>query len=179
MINLIRTYLIVALIALSGNVLAHKVDNPSQYVTTSISVIGAVENKLTLNVDDLKKLPQQQFAEVRIVNHEGATTNTLKNLKGVLLRDIIEKAKIVAPDHSDLKKIAIIASASDNYRSVYSWNELFNSPIGEGVIVFYEHNGKPLDDSDGRIGLLSAKDITTGMRHVRWLKTVEVRKIVE
>lgn len=179
MIHAVRNFLVFASIALGANAFAHKVDDPSKFVTTSISVSGAVEHKLTLSVDDLKKLPQQQLAEVPIVNHEEAIHGTLKNLKGVLLRDIIEKAAIKAPDHSDVKKIVIIASASDNYKAVFSWNEVFNSAIGDGVIVFYENNGKSLDDGDGRIAMVSAKDTKTGMRHVRWLKSLEVRKIVD
>ncbi len=179
MMHTIRSTCFIVLVALGANAFAHKVDDPSKFVTTSISVIGAVEHKLTLGVDDLKKLPQQLFPEVRIVNHEGATTNTLKNLKGVLLRDIIDQAKVHAPDHSDVKKIVIIANASDDYKAVYSWNEVFNSSIGDGVIVFFENDGKALGDSDGRIAMVSAKDSKTGMRHVRWLKSLEVRKIVD
>jgi DMSO/TMAO reductase YedYZ molybdopterin-dependent catalytic subunit len=179
MIYAIRNTLLIALFVLSANTFAHKVDDPSKYVTTNVSVTGAVENKLTLSVDDLKKMPQQQLPEVRIVNHEGATTNTLKNLKGVLLRDILDRAKVHAPDHSDVKKIAIIANASDDYKAVYSWNEVFNSSIGDGVIVFFENDGKALGDSDGRIAMMSTKDSKTGMRHVRWLKSLEVRKIVD
>ena len=179
MTHVIRNALVIVLAVLGGNVFAHKVSDPSKFVTTSVSVIGAVEHKLTLTVDDLKKFPQQQLPEVRIINHEGATTATLRNVKAVLLRDILDRAKIHAPDHSDVKKIAIIVSASDDYKAVYSWGEVFNSTIGDGVIVFFENDGKPLDDNHGRIAMVSTKDTKKGMRHVRWLKSLEVRKITD
>jgi len=47
------------------------------------------------------------------------------------------------------------------------------------VIVYYEKNGKALDDNDGEIALISAKDIRTGPRHVKWLNGIEVRKLVD
>ena len=171
--------MVIALIALSGSALAHKVDDPAKYVTTSLAVTGLVEHKLVLSVDDLKKFPQQQLSEVPIVNHEGKANTTFRNLKGVLLRDILEKASIKAADHGDIKKMAIVATASDGYVAVYSWSEVFNSSIGDGVLVVFENNGKALDDSDGRIAMVSVKDTKTGFRHVRWLKNLEVRKIVD
>ena len=37
----------------------------------------------------------------------------------------------------------------------------------------------PLADDEGRIALISGKDIRTGPRHVKWLQSIEVRKIVD
>ena len=97
----------------------------------------------------------------------------------MLLRDILEKAVIKAPAHNDVKKMAVVATASDGYKVVFSWSELFNSPLGDGVIVFFEKDGQPLADDEGRIALISGKDIRTGPRHVKWLQSIEVRKIVD
>lgn len=157
----------------------HKVLNPAQFVTTSISVSGVIENPLTLSVEDLKKFPPQQVGELTMICQNGANVGNVEHLKGVLLRDILDKAVIKAPGHNDVKKMAIIASASDNYKVIFSWTEIFNSPLGEGVIVFFEKDGSPLADDEGRIALISTKDIRTGPRHVKWLKNIDVRKIVE
>jgi len=73
----------------------------------------------------------------------------------------------------------VIASATDGYKVVFSWSEIFNSPVGEGVIVFFEKDGKPLADDEGRIALISSRDLRTGPRHVKWLSGIEVRKIVD
>eukprot|EP01133_Synstelium_polycarpum_P025490 gene25490-30597_t len=122
----------------------------------ALAVTGVVETPLTLKVAGLRLLPP-----------------------GVRLRDILDKAVLDAPGHNDVKKLAIIATATDGYAVVFSWGELYNAPAGEGVIVYYEKNGKALDDSDGEIALISAKDIRTGPRHVKWLNAIEVRKLVE
>ncbi len=153
--------------------------DPLKFVTTSIAVSGAVLHKLTLSVDDLKKFPPQQIGETPVVCQSGATISKMDSAKGILLRDILGKAGIVTHAPNDVKKMVIIATASDGYKVVFSWTEVFNSPIGDGVIVFYERNGMPLTDDEGRIAMISTKDIRTGPRHVNWLTEIEVRKIVD
>lgn len=156
-----------------------EIADTSKFVTKSVTVSGAVEHKLKLSVDDLQKFPQQQIGEIPVVCQSGANLGTLENLKGVLLRDILKKAVVVSHSHNDVKKMAIIVTASDGYKVVFSWSEVFNSPVGEGVLVFFEKNGKALEDDEGRIAMVSTKDIRTGPRYVKWLKAVEVRKIVD
>lgn len=180
MLRSIRSCLLIASLALAGNALADgKVADPSQYVTHSITVTGTVEHTLKLGVDDLRKFPPQQVGDLPVVCQTGASVGKLENLRGVLLKDILEKAVVVSKSHNDVKKMAVIAGASDGYKVVFSWSEIFNSPLGEGVIVFYERDGLPLADDEGRIAMVSAKDIRTGPRHVKWLQSIEVRKIVE
>jgi cytochrome c551/c552 len=151
----------------------------SRFVTEKMTVTGLVKNPLTLTVDDLRQFSPRHVGELPIVCQSGANLGKLENLGGVLLRNILDKAGIVSRSHNDFKKMAIIATASDDYKVVFSWSEVFNSPAGEEVIVFYERDGQPLGDDEGRIALVSAHDIRTGPRHVKWLKAIEVRKIVD
>ena len=101
----------------------------------------------------------------------------LKGYTGVRLIDLLDKADLVAGEPNDLKKTVIVATASDDYKAVFSWNELYNTSIGAGVLVLYANDGKPLADDEGRLALISIHDLHTGPRHVRWLKDVQVRKI--
>lgn len=176
----IRSIFLIILLSTAGQSIAGgKIDDPPKYVTERISVSGLVEHALQLRVEDLRKFPPQQVSEIPVVCQTGAELGKMENLKGVLLRDVLGKASVVSRSHNDVKKMAVIATASDGYKVVFSWTEIFNSPIGEGVIVYFEKNGLPLADDEGRIALISARDIRTGPRHVKWLKGVEVRKIVE
>ncbi|MFZ6679109.1 molybdopterin-dependent oxidoreductase [Undibacterium sp. Tian12W] len=149
----------------------------SQYVSQTLSITGAVEKPLTLTVEDLKKFPIQQINELPLTRQNGANAGKLENFKGVRLRDLLDKATVIARDHNDVKKTIIIATATDGYKVVYSWSEIYNTAVGEGVLVFFEKDGKALPDEEGRIAMISGKDIRTGLRHVKWLKTLEVRKI--
>ncbi|WP_426089684.1 molybdopterin-dependent oxidoreductase [Janthinobacterium sp. PSPC1-1] len=145
----------------------------------ALRVTGMVETPLTLKVADLRQLPPANGGEISVTRHNGDKAETITSYKGVRLRDILDKAVLDAPGHNDVKKLAIIATATDGYAVVFSWGELYNAPAGEGVIVYYEKNGKALDDNDGEIALISAKDIRTGPRHVKWLNGIEVRKLVD
>ena len=145
----------------------------------ALAVTGVVETPLTLTVADLRGLPVANGGEIAVTRHNGDKAETITSYRGVRLRDILDKAVLDAPGHNDVKKLAIIATATDGYAVVFSWGELYNAPAGEGVIVYYEKNGKALGDNDGEIALISAKDIRTGPRHVKWLNAIEVRKLVE
>lgn len=148
-------------------------------VTQAITLSGAVEHKLVLKVDDLRQLPLQHVARLVLTGKDGATKGELVNVTGVLLRDLLNKAVLVAPGHNDAKRLFIVATASDGYQAVFSWGEIFNSPLGDGVLVFFEVDGKPLGDDQGRIAMISSKDTNTGPRHVKWLAGIAVRKVTD
>jgi len=151
-------------------------------VTTSLTVKGSVEREVTLSVDDLKRLPAQRIDDVRSVRDaSGAAgaSETSRHYVGCLLRDVLERAKPVEKKRMDFRKSIVIATASDGYRAVFSWAELYLSPIGDGVLVVYERDGVPLDDSEGRIALVSLKDTRPGPRHVKWLQSIELRTLSE
>lgn len=154
-------------------------DIASKLVSEQLTISGLVENKMALNVADLRKFPTHLIGELPVICQTGANLGKLENLKGVLLKDLLEKAAIISKSHNDVKKMAIIATATDDYKVVFSWSEVFNSPVGEAVMVFFEKNGLPLSDDEGRIALISAKDTRTGPRHVKWLKDIEVRKLAD
>ena len=65
-------------------------------------------------------------------------------------------------------------AASDGYEVVFSWAELFVSPVGDDVFVVYERDGAPLPDDEGRIALVVATDLRPA-RHVKWLRTLVLR----
>ena len=143
----------------------------------SLAVTGAVKKPLTLTPADLRQLPLASGGKLDVTRHNGDRAESIVSYRGVLLRDILDQAVLDAPGHNDMKKLAIVATATDGYVAVFSWGELYNSPAGEGVVVCFEKNGKALDDSDGEIALISARDLRTGPRHVKWLKAIEVRKL--
>ena len=109
----------------------------------------------------------------------GSAARPAQRFKGVLLRDVLEQAGIVSQSHFDFKKMVVVLSASDGYRIVFSWSELFKSPVGDGVLVFFEKNGQALADNEGRFALVSTQDADTSSRYVKWLKAIDVRRVVD
>jgi DMSO/TMAO reductase YedYZ molybdopterin-dependent catalytic subunit len=155
---------------------------PAGQVTTTLTVKGSVERALTLSVEDLKRLPVQRIDDVRSVRDAtGAATSseTARHYVGCLLRDVLEQAKPLERKRLDFRKSVVIATASDGYRVVFSWAELYLSPIGDGALVVYERDGAPLADNEGRIALVSLKDTRPGPRHVKWLQSIELRTLAD
>ena len=152
-------------------------------VTTTLTVKGNVERALTLSVEDLKRLPVQRIDDVRSVRDAAGaaatSSETARHYVGCLLRDVLEQAKPLEKKRLDFRKSVVIATASDGYRVVFSWAELYLSPIGGGALVVYERDGAPLADDEGRIALVSLKDTRPGPRHVKWLQSIELRVLAD
>ncbi|MES2262485.1 MAG: molybdopterin-dependent oxidoreductase [Pseudomonadota bacterium] len=175
---LLRTLLLAGVLAAGASSFAHDTPGPPPAAST-LAISGAVAKPLTLRADDLRAFPPELIAEWQLGGRGGADKSKMSQVRGVRLRDILERASIVTRDHNTVKKLAIIAAASDGYKVIFSWSELFNSDVGDGVLVLFERDGKALGSEEGPLALVSGKDIRTGARHVKWLQTIEVRQIVE
>lgn len=153
----------------------HDENDDLKYVSKEIKVTGDVLTPLTLTVDSLKKMKVVELKDFKIVCQKGLTKDSVESTKGVLLTDILEKAKIAKQEHKD-RNFYIVARASDDYKATFSWAELFNNPTGEKVFVLFEQNGKLLKEK-GEMILVSMTDAKTGPRHVKWLKSIEVTRV--
>ena len=73
----------------------HKHDEKDdlKYVSKEIKVTGDVVTPLTLTVDSLK-MKVVELNDFKIVCQTGLTKDSVESTKGVLLTDILEKAKI-------------------------------------------------------------------------------------
>jgi DMSO/TMAO reductase YedYZ molybdopterin-dependent catalytic subunit len=155
----------------------HKILTPAdslKLVNHQIEVKGDVEFPLHLTVDSLQKMKVATISNFKIIGKDGTVKKDDKICKGVLLKDILEKAKIKQNDHKD-RNFYIVARASDDYKATFSWAEIFNNPTGENTYVIFEENGKPV--KNGEMILICKNDIKTGPRHVYWLKSIEVYKV--
>lgn len=144
-------------------------------VTTTITVAGNVAQSLSLSVVDLKRFPAHEFDYMpgRGAGHR-SDGEPARRYKGCLLRDVLAAAKPVENEPRELRKSYVVATASDGYEVVFSWAELFVSPIGDSVFVVYERDGAPLPDDEGRIALIVVSDAGP-VRHVKWLKELTLR----
>jgi DMSO/TMAO reductase YedYZ molybdopterin-dependent catalytic subunit len=143
-------------------------------VTTSVSVAGNVAETLSLTVADLKRYPAHQVEYVPGNAVEQKAAGPARRYTGCLLRDVLAAAKPIEGKPRELRKSYVVATASDGYEVVFSWAELFVSPIGDKVFVVYERDGAPLPDDEGRIALIAVTD-TRPVRHVKWLRSLTLR----
>jgi DMSO/TMAO reductase YedYZ molybdopterin-dependent catalytic subunit len=151
----------------------------AQTPPATLVVSGNVEKRVALAIGDLQRLPVQRFEDVRYVRMDGRGKDMeqTRRYTGILLRDVITWAGPVETQRHDLRRSVVIATATDGYQAVFSWAELFLSPIGEGAVVIFERDGVPLPASEGPLALVSLRDTRPGPRHVKWLVKIELRRI--
>lgn len=150
--------------------------DPAPYVTDTVRVGGNVAQAMTFSIADLRALPAHT---VSLAPSAAGSEAPARSYRGVLLRDLIDRAGIGHLEKNVLKKTVIVATASDRYVALFTWAELFNTEVGAAVLVVYAKDGAPLDADEGRIALVSGRDLRSGPRHVKWLKTIELRTLGE
>lgn len=150
-------------------------EDSAKFISKQVEVKGDVENLIVLTVDSLKKMNVETIEDFKVICSTGASMKESKTCKGVLLKNILEKAQIKQLNHKD-RNFYFVARATDNYKATFSWAEIFNNPTGENVYVLFEENGMPIT-SQGDMILICKNDIKTGPRHVYWLSSIEVKRI--
>lgn len=147
----------------------------SQFVTKNLSVEGKVLKHVVLDREQIKQLPQFASKKKPIVCMSGDVKVQPKSFTGVLLKEILDLAKIRIDSKREMNTIYVIVQASDGYKVIFSYHELYNTQVGEKVIVYYKKDGQLLDEKEGDLALISLNDNKNGPRHVKWLEKVIVK----
>jgi hypothetical protein len=144
--------------------------------TSSFIISGKVKAPVTVSIADLRKLKTQEIGDVVITNHAGEPRGTAKALKGVLLKDVLALAQIESESPKVLSEYYFVCKANDKYTVVYSWNEIFNSVVGDSAFLVLEKEGQPAEKMDDSILMICPKDFRTGRRHVKALTSIEIKR---
>eukprot|EP01136_Pigoraptor_vietnamica_P009917 Opistho-1_new@46959 len=138
-----------------------------------LEVRGEVLRPLALGRADLLALSRRDYSEQRSVVQEGREVRLGITYQGVPLKELLDRAGF-KPDRRELRRAVVLLTASDGYQASFSWGELYNSGIGDSVIVVLRQGADELLDTDGLPALRSLQDLRPGPRHVRWLQRIEV-----
>jgi len=145
--------------------------------SNSFTVSGKVKTVVQFSLNQAADYSSVSVDSLVIYNHLLQKKRVIKNIKGILLRDIISKAAIDINSPKLLSEIFITCIASDNYKVVFSWNELFNTAIGQHVLILTSLDGKPAAEGNDRIAVLSTMDEATGRRFVKGLEKVIIEQV--
>jgi len=149
----------------------------SEYVSYEFTVEGCVDHGRSFTAAELRLRPQVTIEEVPLLCGSGKVKDANRTLSGVLLRDILDEADIRIEAHEDPNHTYIVATGSDGYHALFSWHEIFNTTVGEGLLVSLEKDGKPLDEKEGELCLVSTRDERPGPRRIRYLSRIDVRRL--
>jgi hypothetical protein len=145
--------------------------------TEGITITGQVKKTLNIGIAELKQYPVQKIKPVQVTNHKGEVKGALKNLKGIPIIEILKNIEIDIDSPKLYSECYLIFEASDGYKVVYSWNELFNSDTGKNTFIVTQKDDKTLETMEERIMLITPKDYQTGRRYVKCLKQITVKRI--
>jgi hypothetical protein len=142
--------------------------------TSSFTINGRVKSPKTFTLDEIVKLGVHNIGDVVITNHKGEKKGTAKELSGVLLTEILKSVELDAESPKVFSEYSFVCYASDGYKVVYSWNELFNTHVGNSVYILTSKDHKSMRESDDNILMISSHDIQTGRRYVKNLESIRV-----
>jgi len=160
----------VILFFLSATLLAQKDIKPSD----EFAISGEVIHELKFTLAELEKFPSKKIDDIVITNHLGEARGVAKNLKAFPLKTLLDKIEFKAESPKVLSEFYLTCIATDNYKVVYSWNEIFNSATGDNIYLITEKDGKKLTEMTERILVITPSDQKTGRRHIKGLSKITV-----
>ncbi len=143
-------------------------------VGNEVTVTGRVKHPLILHISELCTMDAEDVRDLQIICGSGDPKGRIAHCRGVFLENVIRRAEVITEEDNDTKKMFVAVTAGDGYKVVFSWQEIFNTPIGEGVMLLIEKDGKPLCGEHDRLDLISAQDYFTGSRYVKGVEKIEI-----
>jgi hypothetical protein len=153
--------------------LSTRADQPVK-PTTEFRITGSVKQEMHVTLDDLKNYPMRKIGDIVLTNQRGEVKDTVRNLGGVALKDMLQKVELLADRPRILNEFYFTCVASDGYKVVFSWNEIFNTEVGNSIYIVLEKEGVKAPDFPERILLVSGNDLKKGRRYIKNLSEIRV-----
>lgn len=143
--------------------------------TKQFTIKGLVAKEAVITLDSLNTYPLKEIGDIKVTDHTGAFKHSDDKLKGVLLKDILNHfAWAITGGPHMFSSLYFSCIGSDGYLVVYSWNELFNTPVGNQVYIILEKNGVKAANLKESLQMASMSDYKTGRRYLHNLDKIVV-----
>lgn len=143
-----------------------------------VQVQGLTDGPVPLSVDGLRHLPLVELGATDIVCMTERLVARAESLVGVQLKAVLEQAGLSAWPRAERKQTLVLCHGVDGYRVIFSWYELFNTAVGEQVLLVIERDGQVLGStSHGEVALISAADTFRGPRNLHRLARIEILRL--
>ena len=148
----------------------------AQNTSEGFTVSGEVLKAETIDVANLYAYTPLNLDSLRIYTHDIQLKGLMKNINGVLLKDILSAFPFNNENPKVLSKYYIECQATDAYRVIFSWNKNFNSETGKHVMIMANKNGTNAFQLDDRIALVTPTFQTTDKRYENWLNRIIIHR---
>lgn len=146
-------------------------------ISRNVLITGHVKHPMVLCLSSLRQLPSQILEDFGVSCRFDSKQAALRRLRVTRLDSLVLDAQPIMERDDDFKKLIVIAESLEGYRALFSWMELFHSPVGEQVYVAFDSADAPFLPHQGQFALVSGADTFTGPRHVRNLARITVQKV--
>jgi hypothetical protein len=137
-----------------------------------LTIGGTVERPLSFDIAALREYESVSLEPFDLVCFtSGRFIRTVGSYRGVQLRVLLDAAGVRRPGNADFKRTVFLAYGHDGYAVTFSWHELFNSPIGDRVLIAYSCADQPINAQDLPV-LVSGADNVRAPRHIKRLAGV-------
>jgi hypothetical protein len=166
--------LLIALLFLTSfSINAQRTVTPSE----TFKIEGKIKKEMTFSISDLDAFPKVAIADQTLYNHKGEVKSTVKNMKGVLLKTVLESIEFEYDKPKELNEFYFVFVATDGYKVVFSWNEIYNTEAGNNFYIVTELEGKKMKDMDQRMLFISTADLKSGRRYIKALEKIQVKRV--
>lgn len=145
--------------------------------TDSLIINGQIKNPTVFHLAELDTFSLVSIADQVIYNHRGEIKDTLTGMKGIPLKNLLASINFDYEKPKELNEFYFVFTASDGYKVVFSWNEVYNTPLGNQYYILTKMKGKNLADINQRIIFISSGDLKTGRRYIKGLSKIELKRI--
>jgi hypothetical protein len=152
---------------------AQRTATPSE----ALKIEGKIKAEKTFSIADLDAYPKAAIADQTLYNHKGEVKSTVKDMKGVLLKTVLESIEFDYDKPKELNELYFVFIATDGYKVVFSWNEIYNTEVGNSFYIVTEMEGKKMKDMDQRILFISTADLKSGRRYIKALEKIQIKRV--
>ncbi len=145
--------------------------------SNEIKIEGKIKTELKFSIQDLEKFSTRPIKNFEIVNKHDSVKGIAKGLKGFPIKNILDKIEIVTEKPKELNEYYFTFIATDGYKVIFSWNELFNTEVGNNVFIITEKDGKKIIEMEERILVVSTSDLKIGRRYIKGLTKIVVGRV--
>ncbi len=142
----------------------------------TLKIEGKVKAGTTFTIADLEMYPKVPINDQQLYNQAGQVKGTATNMKGVSLKTVLEGIAFEYDKPKELNEFYFVLVATDGYKVVFSWNEIYNSEAGNNFFIVTEMDGKPIREMDERILFIATADLKAGRRYIKALEKIQVKR---
>jgi hypothetical protein len=143
------------------------------HYSDSVAVEGVLPGSRRFGRDALLAMAQTHSGPASIECYSGRHIRNVERLRGVRLTALLDEAGMHALPRSRCKQLVMAVQAGDGYACLFTWHELYNTPVGQGALLLVEQDGDTLPPSAGGLQLISLHDLRLGPR-----QAIAVNRIV-